>query len=217
MTRPTADRRAFIEANTEWLAPPHVPEIRLRLASEVYPIWRLTEDSLTEKGIPPPFWAFAWAGGQALARYVLDHPATVAGKRVLDVGSGSGLVAIAAAKAGAARVTASDIDMFAVEAMRLNAAEAGVNIEPTVSNCIGIDSGWGAVLIGDLFYEHPLAMLVEEWARRLVARGALVLIGDPGRAYLPKTGIKELGRYQVPTSRELEDNEIRSTAVFQLL
>jgi predicted nicotinamide N-methyase len=209
------NRRAFIEANTRWSAPPHTPEIRLRLASEIYPIWRMTEDELMERGVPPPYWAFAWAGGQAVARYLLDHPETVRGKRVLDAGSGSGLCAIAAAMAGAAAVTASDIDPYAVDAITLNAADHPA-VTATVADVIGTDAGWDVVLIGDLFYERPLADRVEAWARRLAARGATVLAGDPGRSYLPKSGLTQLALYQVATTRELEDNEVRRTAVYRV-
>ena len=207
--------RAFIEANTAWAAPPHTPEISLRLASELYPIWRMTEDALLERGIPPPYWAFAWAGGQAVARYLLDNPAMVRGKRVLDAGSGSGLCAIAAALSGASAVTASDIDPYAVAAIGLNAAGFGA-VTATADDLVGQDGGWDVVLIGDLFYEQPLAGLVEAWARRLAARGATVLAGDPGRSYLPKTGLTRLATYEVPTTRELEDNEVRRTAVYRV-
>jgi len=207
--------RAFIEANTTWSAPPHTPEIRLRLASEIYPIWRMTEDELMERGVPPPYWAFAWAGGQAVARYLLDHPETVRGKTVLDAGSGSGLCAIAAAMAGAVAVTASDIDPYAVDAITLNAADYPA-VAATIADVIGTDAGWDVVLIGDLFYERPLAERVEAWARRLAARGATVLAGDPGRSYLPQTGLTQLALYQVATTRELEDNEVRRTAVYRV-
>ncbi len=208
--------RAFIAANTDWSAPPHTPEIRLRLASEIYPIWRMSEEALAEQGVPPPFWAFAWAGGQALARYLLDHPGLVAARSVLDCGSGSGLCAIAAMMSGAARVTASDIDPYAVEAIAMNAAEAGVAIAATTDDLIGVDAGWDVVLIGDLFYEKPLAKRVEAWGRALARRGALVLAGDPGRSYLPKHGLERLALYEVATTRELEDREVRRTAVYRL-
>lgn len=209
-------RVRFIEANTDWLPPPHVPEIRLRLASEIYPIWRMSEEALAESGVPPPYWAFAWAGGQAVARYLLDHPETVRGKRVLDTGSGSGLCAIAAAMSGAAEVTASDIDAFALDAIHLNAAAAGVTVTPTDADMVGRDEGWDVVLIGDLFYEQPLAGRVERWGRGLAARGALVLAGDPGRSYVPRTGLTQLALYEVATSRELEDREVRRTHVYRL-
>lgn len=208
--------RSFIEANTNWLTPPHVPEITLRLAAEIYPIWRMTEEQLSEKGLPPPYWAFAWAGGQAVARYLLDHPTLVKGRSVADIGSGSGLCAIAAALSGALAVTASDIDPFAVDAMVLNAARAGVEIGATGADLIDVDEGWDVVLIGDLFYEAPLAARVEAWARRLSQRGAVVLVGDPGRHYLPKTGMTRLATYEVPTTRELEDLEVRRTSVFRM-
>ena len=208
--------RDFIAANTDWTAPPHTPEIRLRLAAEIYPIWRMSEEALAEKGEPPPYWAFAWAGGQAVARHLLDHPGLVRGRRVLDCGSGSGLCAIAAMLGGAAEVTATDIDPYAVEAIAMNAAEAGVRIAATTDDLIGTDAGWDVVLIGDLFYEKPLAERVEAWCRRLAARGALVLAGDPGRSYLPKSGLTRLALYEVATTRELEDREVRRTAVYRV-
>lgn len=208
--------RDFIAANTDWTAPPHTPEIRLRLAAEIYPIWRMSEEALAEKGVPPPYWAFAWAGGQAVARHLLDHPGLVRGRRVLDCGSGSGLCAIAAMLGGAAEVTATDIDPYAVEAIAMNAAEAGVRIAATTDDLIGTDAGWDVVLIGDLFYEKPLAERVEAWCRRLAARGALVLAGDPGRSYLPKSGLTRLALYEVATTRELEDREVRRTAVYRV-
>jgi len=208
--------RDFIAANTDWTAPPHTPEIRLRLAAEIYPIWRMSEEALAEKGVPPPYWAFAWAGGQAVARHLLDHPDLVRGRRVLDCGSGSGLCAIAAMLGGATEVTATDIDPYAVEAIAMNAAEAGVRIAATTDDLIGTDAGWDVVLIGDLFYEKPLAERVEAWCRRLAARGALVLAGDPGRSYLPKSGLTRLALYEVATTHELEDREVRRTAVYRV-
>lgn len=209
-------RRAFIGANTSWVRPPHVPEIELRLAAEVYPIWRMTEEELAAQGVPPPFWAFAWAGGQAAARYILDHPEIVRGQRVLDVGSGSGLCAIAAGLAGAATLVAADIDPFAREAAVLNAARAGIVLEATDADQVGRDGGWDVVIVGDLFYENPLAARVEAWARGLVRRGATVLVGDPGRSYLPRAGLSLLAEYAVATTRELEDNEVRRTRVYRM-
>ncbi len=209
--------RAFIEANTDWTAPPHAPELRLRLAAEIYPIWRMTEEELARRGVPPPYWAFAWAGGQALARYLLDAPEAVRGKRVLDFGAGSGLGAIAAAKAGASEVRASDVDPFAIEAIRLNAAGNGVAVE-TVDRDV-LDGGapeHDVLLIGDMCYEAPLAGRVEAFARTRAAAGALVLLGDPGRAYRPASGLEELARYQVRTTRELEDLESRDTRVYRV-
>ena len=178
-------KRDFVLANTRLIAPPLTPEIRLRLADEAVPIWKKTEEELGAMGLPPPFWAFAWAGGQALARYVLDNPALGSGKRVLDFASGSGLVAIAAAMAGAAEVEASDIDAFAVAAIEANAAENGVSVAPRLENLIGADEGWEVVLAGDVAYEKEMAEAATDWLAALARRGATVLIGDPRRAYLP--------------------------------
>jgi len=205
---------AFIRANTERLAPPLVPEVTLRLASEVVPLWRATEEELAKMGVPPPYWAFAWAGGQALARYILDHPSAVAGRRVLDIGAGSGLVAIAAMKAGARAVTAADIDSFAAAAIALNAADNGVAVEILRKNLIGGPAPWEVILVGDLFYERPLAEALLAWLVRLKAP---VLMGDPGRSYFPKTGVERLAAYEVQTTRELEDREVRRTGVYRLL
>lgn len=193
-----------------------MPEVELRLAAELYPIWRMTEEDLAARGVPPPFWAFAWAGGQAAARYLFDQPAVVRSRSVLDAGSGSGLCAIAAALCGAVSVVAADIDPFAVEAIGLNAARAGAVVTATSDDMVGRDEGWDVVLIGDLFYEQPLAGRVENWARQLAARGATVIVGDPGRSYLPRTGLHLLAEYAVPTTRELEDREVRRTRVYRM-
>jgi predicted nicotinamide N-methyase len=204
----------FIQANAILMAPPLVPEITLYLASEVVPLWRATEDELAEIGVPPPYWAFAWAGGQALARYVLDHPEMVAGKRVLDIGSGSGLVGLAAARAGAASVLAADIDAFSCAAIRLNAAANGCDISVTQDDLIGVPLAWDMILVGDLFYERPLAERLLVWLGRI---GIPALLGDPGRTYFPKTGVEKLASYSVQTTRDLEDREIRETGVYRLL
>ncbi|ACL60199.1 class I SAM-dependent methyltransferase [Methylobacterium nodulans] len=208
---------AFIQANTRLRPVPHAPEIRLHVADEATELWSRTEEELGEIGLPPPFWAFAWAGGQGLARFVLDHPETVAGARVLDFASGSGLVAIAAALRGAARVEASDLDSFALAAIGLNAAENGVGdrIRPLAGDLIGRDDGWDCVLAADIFYERDLAARVGDWLSRLQARGAQVLIGDPGRAYLPKERLESLAAYTVPVTRALEDAEIKRTGVWR--
>ena len=209
----TSDPEAFIRANTMPLAPPLVPEITLRLAAEVVPLWRATEEELAAMGVPPPYWAFAWAGGQALARYVLDNPAIVAGKRVLDIGSGSGLVGIAAMKAGAAAVTAAEIDSFAAAAIARNAQAHGVTLTIATCNLIGGHAPWDLILVGDLLYERPLAESLLAWLGPLTAE---VLMGDPGRTYFPKAGIEKLGTYNVQTTRDLEDREIRETSVYRL-
>jgi predicted nicotinamide N-methyase len=214
--RAAHDPAAFIRANTAVEAPRLVPEIELHLASEITPIWEATEASLEKAGLPPPYWAFAWAGGQALARYVLDNPQLVRGRAVLDFGAGSGLVAIAAAKAGAARVTAADIDRFAAEAVALNAALNHVAVEVTTDDVIGRTAGFEAVLVGDMCYERPLADRVEAWLRELAARGTAVLIGDPGRTYFPKAGVERIARYSVETTREIEDTDLRMTGVWRI-
>jgi predicted nicotinamide N-methyase len=206
----------FIRDNTLLLPPPLVPEIRLHLATEVVPLWRKTEEELEAAGIPPPYWAFAWAGGQALARYLLDNPAEVSGKRVLDFGSGSGLVAIAAAKAGAAEVMASDIDPFARAAIALNAATNGVIINVTSDDVIGSFAAWDVMLLGDMCYEQPLAGRLLEWLAGCVHDGTRVLLGDPGRSYFPKSGVHKLATYSVQTTRELEDRDLRETSVYVL-
>lgn len=204
---------AFIRDNSELLTPPLVPEIRLHLASEVLPLWRKTEEELAEIGVPPPYWAFAWAGGQALARYVLDHPGIAAGKRVLDFGAGSGLVAIAAAKAGAAHVSAADIDSFAIAAIARNATVNNVHVETVAQDVIGSTQMFDLILVGDMCYERPLAERLMTW---LKDKRADVLLGDPGRSYFPKAGLTQLATYSVPTTRELEDREIRETGVWRL-
>jgi predicted nicotinamide N-methyase len=211
------DPAEFVQRNTAITAPPLVPEIRLHLATEVTPIWHATEQSLVRNALPPPYWAFAWAGGQALARYLLDHPKTVAGREVLDIGSGSGIVAIAAAKAGASRVVAAEIDPFAAAAIALNAPLNGVTIAIETRDLLDrAAAGWGVALAGDICYEEPMSSRALALLRRIAARGRLALLGDPGRAYLPKSGLTELARYTVPTSRELEAKEISEGVVWQV-
>jgi predicted nicotinamide N-methyase len=212
-----ADRRAFIVANTRLQAPPHTPELRLHLADEVTPIWKLTEDELGEIGLPPPFWAFAWAGGQALARYLLDQPDEVAGQRVVDFATGSGIVAIAAARRAAADVLAADIDGFCGAAVALNAAANGVTVRFTDADLLDAPAPAVEVICAaDICYEKPLAARVMAWLQAARAAGSRVLIGDPGRSYFPKSGLTKLAEYQVPTTRELEDLEVKRTAVWAL-
>ena len=214
----TIDPVDFVRRNTAIAAPPLVPEIRLHLASEVTPLWQATEETLARSDVPPPFWAFAWAGGQALARYLLDRPETVAGRTVLDFGSGSGLVAIVAAKVGAKQVLAADIDPFAAAAIELNAALNGVSVRVTTADIVGAAAPLAEIVTaGDVCFERAMAERVVPWLRRLASASRLVLLGDPGRAYLPAEGLVELGRYWVPTSRELEDSEIRDSVVWQVL
>lgn len=209
------DPAAFIRAHTRLLPVPHAPEIRLHLADEATDLWQKTEDELGEIGLPPPFWAFAWAGGQALARYVLDHPALARSKRVLDFASGSGLVGIAAAKAGAASVEARDIDAFALAAIGLNATANGVTVRGRGTDAVDTDEGWDAVLAGDICYERDMAERITAWLERLHGRGALVLIGDPGRSYLPREKLEALATYRVPVTRSLEDADIKTAHVWR--
>ncbi len=211
------DHKDFILANTRLLSPPLVPEIRLHLAEESLPIWRKTEEELGEMGLPPPYWAFAWAGGQALARYVLDNAAQLAGKCVIDIGAGSGLAAIAAAKVGARLVTAADIDALAVTAMGLNADANAVVITATDDDWLdGASPPGDIVLVGDLFYERQLAERVMVFVREKAAGGSLVLVGDPRRSYFPADAFAAVAHYEVPVTRELEDAEIKRAAVWQL-
>lgn len=209
------DPERFILENTSVLSPPHVPEIRLHLASEVHDLWLKTEEDLEEIGLPPPFWAFAWAGGQGLARYILDHPETVEGKRVLDFASGSGLVALAAAKAGAAEVLAADIDPWARTAVRLNAALSDVDLAFTDDDLIGRSVDFDVVLAGDVFYDSDFARALVEWFVSLAESGCLVLVGDPGRSYRPTAHLEPLATYEVPVTRALEDSEVKKTTVWK--
>ncbi|WP_371425138.1 methyltransferase [Tardiphaga sp.] len=217
---PTAisDPVAFIRANTRLLPVPLVPEIMLYVADEAVPLWSKTEEELGEAGLPPPFWAFAWAGGQALARFVIDHPEHVAGKTIIDLASGSGLVAIAAMKAGASSVLAYDIDAFARTAIALNAAENGVRINARSDDLLDglVAPEAQTILAGDIFYERDTAERAFAFLSAQAVRGASVLIGDPGRSYLPKDKLRKLTEYKVPVTRDLEDAEIKNTAVWTL-
>jgi predicted nicotinamide N-methyase len=215
-----ADRRAFVQAQTRLRPVPHVPEIVLHLADEAVPLWQKTEDELGEIGVPPPFWAFAWAGGQALARYLLDNAELVTGRRVLDLASGSGLVAIAAAHAGAAPVIAAEIDAFAASAILLNTEANRVHVEVLVADLLDhpapAEPRYDVILVGDLFYEHTTAQRALAFLERHAALGCRILIGDPGRAYLPKDRLVRLCEYRIQVTRELEDQEIKHTAVWEL-
>ena len=209
--------QAFIRANTALLAPPLVPELRLHLAAESLPIWQKTEDELGEMNVPPPYWAFAWAGGQALARHILDCPNLVAGKRVLDLGAGSGLTALAAMRAGAASAVAADIDRLALIATRLNADANGLGVAVTADDLLArAPEAYDVVLVGDLFYERQLADHVLAYIDAARALGAQVLIGDPRRSYFPRDRFNQVAVFRVPVTRELEDSEIKHTAVWQV-
>ncbi len=211
------DRAGFIRSHTVLLPVPHAPEIKLYVADEITELWHKTEDDLEKIGLPPPFWAFAWAGGQGLARYLLDNPETVRGKRVLDFASGSGLVAIAAMMAGAKSVEAVDIDAFAAEAMRLNAQENKVALSIRCEDIIGQTGEWDTVLAGDICYDRDMTERVLGWLKHLQGMGMDVLIGDPGRAFLPKADLVALAEYSVPTTRAIEDATMKHTKVFRLL
>jgi predicted nicotinamide N-methyase len=209
----------FIRENTRLRPVPHVPEISLYVADEAVPLWQKTEEELGEIGLPPPFWAFAWAGGQALARFILDNPACVHGKRVLDLASGSGLVAIAAAKTGASHVIANDIDPYAMPAIAINATANGVTLSAETIDRLdpGTPAGnFGTVLAGDIFYERDTAARALHFLERMAHQGATILVGDPGRAYLPKDRLEACAEYEVPVTRDLEDAEIKRTKVWAL-
>jgi predicted nicotinamide N-methyase len=210
------DPQAFIRANTRVRLVPLVAEISLYLADEAVPLWQKTEEELGAIGLPPPFWAFAWAGGQALARYALDHPEIVRGKHVLDVASGSGLVAIAAMKAGAASALAVDIDAFATHAATLNAALNDVSIVTSDADPLGQPTDADLILVGDLFYDRDLAPRVLDWLMALHGEGKAILIGDPGRTYLPRDKLEQIVAYDIPVTRALEDAEVKRAAVWRL-
>lgn len=211
------DARRFILENTSILSPPHVPEVRLHLASEAHELWHKTEEQLAQTGLQPPFWAFAWAGGQGLARYVLDHPQTVRGRKVLDFASGSGLVGIAAMLAGAAEVTCADIDPFAAQAVLLNAQISAVALNTSQENLIGSAVDAPVLLAGDVFYDRQTALELTPWFELLAAGGIEILIGDPGRTYLPKQRLEQLAVYEVPVTKALEDADVKRTTVWRFL
>ncbi len=215
---PQEDFGAFIRANTEIFAPPLVPEIRLHLATEITSIWQAAEAQMETQGLPPPFWAFCWPGGQALARYILDNPDTVAGRRVLEFAAGGAVSGIAAAMAGAASVTANDIDGFALTAAGFNAELNEVDLEISANDLVlsGCADEFDVILAGDIFYEQTPSIDIEDFLRREAARGALVLIGDPGRKYLPRDGLTAIARYDVPTTLEIEDRAVREGIVWRV-
>ncbi|MFM7084049.1 MAG: class I SAM-dependent methyltransferase [Hyphomicrobium sp.] len=207
---------SFILENTKLTSPPLLPEVSLYLAHESLPIWKKMEDHLDELNVPPPFWAFAWPGGQALARYILDRPEEIANKRILDIGAGSGLTAIAAAKAGAASVLAVDIDAFALGAIFLNAQANQVLVKAKDKDFITEEFGNAdIILVGDLFYERPLAEKVMAFLRKVAQDKVKILIGDPQRTYFPKNEFCCITQYDVPVSLDLEDSSLKKTAVWQ--
>lgn len=207
----------FIRQNTSVMTPPLVPEVKLHLAHEAVPLWQKTEEELGEMGLAPPFWAFAWAGGQALARYVLDHSSSVENRKVLDLATGSGLIAIAAARAGSTSIIAADIDEFATTAAEMNAELNQVSLDIKLEDLLHQQPpATDVILVGDLFYEKSLAARCLAWLRKAQEQGAQILIGDPGRSYLPQEQLEKLAEYIVPVTRDLEDAEIKRTAVWRL-
>ena len=208
----------FVTAHTELRSPPLVPELALHLAREADALWQRSEEQLAELGLPAPFWAFAWAGGQALARYVLDNPGEVAGQRVLDFAAGSGLVGLAAARVGAGQVLCADIDPIALTAIRCNAAANELAVEVTTDDLVGRDdTRFHLYLVGDGCYEEPLATEVMDWLRTRAGQGATVLIGDPGRATLPRAGLERIARYRLREHGPLEDFAVRNTSVWRIV
>jgi len=207
----------FIKAQTVIASASLAPEIKLHLATEITPLWQLTEERLKGGDLPPPFWAFAWPGGQGLARYALDHADEFKGRRVLDFAAGCGIAAIAAAQAGAARALADDIDLLAQTSILMNAAENNVKVE--IQRILDMDrpfTGADIIMVGDVCYQQAMSIVIMRWLNLCRGKGARILIADPGRAYAPKEGLTELARYDVPTSKELEDKEIRTVIVGEL-
>ena len=206
--------QAFVLAQTVPARAPLVPELVLRLAAEITPIWLATEAWLAERNVEPPFWAFAWPGGQALARTLLDRPELARGRRVLDFAAGGGIAAIAAARAGASLVEAAEIDPLALAAVAVNAAANAVSVAPA-GDVVGADCRWDLILCGDVCYEAPMTAHILPWLRRMAA-DTEVWVADPGRAYLPTHGLAPIAAYDVPTTLELEDRTLRHTRVFRM-
>jgi predicted nicotinamide N-methyase len=209
--------RKVITETTRLASVPYVPEIRLQQAEDPFTVWEQLESSTAATELPPPFWAFAWAGGQALARYLLDHPDLVAGQRVLDVASGSGLVAIAAARSGARPVLAVDVDELAVRAISVNAAANGARVRPIQADLLDGDAeGASVVLCADAFYEEDLAARMLPFLHRARAGGARVFVGDPGRAFLRTAGFEPLATYEIPVTIALEGMTSKRATVYEI-
>jgi predicted nicotinamide N-methyase len=220
MARLPADPEGFIARNTALETPAMVPEFKLWLATEYVPIWQATEAWLEEQNVDPPYWAFCWPGGQAVARYLLDHPTLVEGKRVIDFAAGSGVSSMAAARAGAAAVVANDIDELSLIAACLNAKANGLAIETSSEDWLAGPAGApdaDVVIAGDVCYEREMSVRALAWLRTHAARGRLVLLGDPGRNYFSAQGLEELARYDIPTSLQLENRGMRETVVWRVL
>ena len=212
-----AGLESFVRTHAAVGSPSLCPEIRLHLATLLIPVWEAEQMRRAEPYVAPPYWAFCWPGGQALARHVLDRSALVRGKRVLDFAAGAGLAGIAAATCGAAEVLAADTDPVAAAAIAINAALNGVPVTVTRDDLTATaECGWDVVLAGDVCYERAMTAAVLPWLRRMAGQGALVLMADPGRNYLPATGLDALAAYNVPTSLELEAKPMRRTTIYRL-
>jgi predicted nicotinamide N-methyase len=211
---PDVEHYITVVASTTLIPTPLVPEVSLYCAENAYDVWSLTDDG--DESAPMPFWSFPWAGGQALARYILDHPDIVAGRRVLDLAAGSGLVAIAAALAGAADVTANDIDPYAAAAQEMNAKANGVQMSSVMADLLDTETDADVVLAGDVCYERDLSDRMLAFLARAQTRGASVLLGDPGRTYLPRERLAEVASYDVPTTLALEDQHTKRTTIWTL-
>jgi predicted nicotinamide N-methyase len=210
-------RRDFVRANTRVARPAIVPELALQLADPTTPIWALSEAELKALGLPPPYWCYAWAGGQALARYLLEHPAEVAGRRVIDFATGSGVVALAAVKAGAGQVFAADIDPFCEAAVGLNAERNGLSLGFTSDNLLaGPPPAVDLILAGEVWHQGPLADEVITWLKAARGVGTRVLLGDPGRIHFPKEGVVRLADHVVPTIGALEGADVMRAVVWEL-
>lgn len=220
MSRLPVDPEGFIRTNTALETPAMVPEFKLWLATEYVPIWQATEAWLEEQNVDPPYWAFCWPGGQAVARYLLDNPELVHGKRVIDFAAGSGVSSMAAAQAGAASVVANDIDELSLVAARLNARANGLEIAVSSEDWLAApDTAPEAdvVIAGDVCYEREMSVRALAWLRGHANQGRLVLLGDPGRNYFSAQGLEERARYEIPTSLQLENRGMRETVVWRVL
>ena len=220
MTRLPVDPEGFIRTNTALETPAMVPEFRMWLATEYVPIWQATETWLEEHNVDPPYWAFCWPGGQATARYLLDNPGLVRGKRVIDFAAGSGVSSMAAARAGAASVIANDIDALSLVAARLNGEANGVSFNVSAEDWLTGPDGapdTDVVIAGDVCYEREMSVRALAWLRSHARLGRLVLLGDPGRNYFSAQGLEELARYDIPTSLQLENRGMRETVVWRVL
>ncbi len=210
------ERTETILEHTVVARPPLVPEVALRLVTEACALWRAGETELVQLGLPEPYWAFAWPGGQALARLLLDRPELVRGRRVLDFGSGCAVEAVAALRAGAASALAADIDPWATDAARLNAALNGVSLETTSEDLVGSDDGWEVVLVGDVFYETRFAARLQTWLEGLARRGALVLVGDPSRGFFARDRAELVAEYDAPSDVDVGGLYLRATGVYRI-